>query len=62
MNCTLSELARAARQRGQSIVEYTIICVFLTLCLFAAQSPVGQQLAQAIRDFYADLTYFLSLP
>ena len=51
-----------ARQRGQSMIEYTIVCAALALCLFAAQTPVGQQLAQAIRTFYTDLTFFLSLP
>jgi len=48
-------------QRGQSMTEYMIICVVLLICLFTTQ-PVGQQLAQAIRTFYTDLTLFLSLP
>jgi hypothetical protein len=49
-------------QRGQSMAEYAIICTALVACLFAAQSPVGAQLAQALRDFYHDLTFFVSLP
>ena len=51
-----------SRQRGQSMTEYAVICGVLAACLFAAQSPVGQVLATAIRNFYSDLTFFLSLP
>jgi Flp pilus assembly pilin Flp len=54
--------ARALRQSGQSMIEYAIICGVLAVCLFAAQTPAGAQLAQAIRNFYADLTFFISLP
>jgi Flp pilus assembly pilin Flp len=43
------------------MIEYTVIAAGLSLLLFAA-TPVGQQLAQAVRTFYADLTLFLSLP
>ncbi|HXA36699.1 MAG TPA: hypothetical protein VNW26_10225 [Steroidobacteraceae bacterium] len=61
MSPTLSNPVRRL-QRGQAMIEYAIICSVLAVCLFAAQSPVGKQLAQAVRDFYADLTFFLSLP
>jgi hypothetical protein len=62
MSPTPNNTARRKRQRGQSMIEYAIICFVLAICLFSAQSPVGAQLAQAVRDFYADLTFFLSLP
>jgi len=48
-------------QTGQSMTEYVIVCAVLAVCLFAA-SPVGALLASAIRAFYKDLTFFLSLP
>jgi Flp pilus assembly pilin Flp len=61
MSRPLTNLRPVCRQRGQSMIEYTIIAAGLALLLFAA-TPVGQQLAQAVRTFYADLTLFLSLP
>jgi hypothetical protein len=52
--------ARRQCQRGQSMVEYTIICAVLALCLFG--TPIGQGLAKAVHDFYYYLTFFISLP
>jgi hypothetical protein len=49
------------RQKGQSMTEYMVIGAALAFFLFAA-TPVGTQLTQAMRDFYASLTFFLSLP
>jgi Flp pilus assembly protein TadG len=55
-------------QRGQSMIEYTLVCVVLTLALFApipgSQPPqsAAQMLADALRQFYRALSYFLSLP
>ena len=49
------------RHNGQSMTEYTVITAALALLLFVS-TPVGQQLAQSLRTFYADLTLFLSLP
>lgn len=53
---------RTWRQKGQSMTEYMVIAGVLALTLFAAGSPAGKELAQAFRDFYANLTFFLSLP
>ena len=50
------------RQRGQSMTEYTIICAVLVVCLFAFDTPAGKELTDAIRNFYQDLTLFISLP
>jgi Flp pilus assembly pilin Flp len=58
----MSNPTQIGLQRGQSTVEYVVICVVLAAALFASQSSVGQQLTQAIRAFYADLTFFFSLP
>jgi Flp pilus assembly protein TadG len=55
-------------QRGQSMVEYAIICTVLTLALFVpipgSQPPqsAAQMLADALRQSYRALSYFLSLP
>ena len=57
-----SNTTRASRQRGQSMIEYTVICAVLAAFLFAAASPAGRQMADAVRAFYANLTFFLSLP
>ena len=50
------------RQQGQSMTEYMVVCTALVVMLFAAGTPAGQELAQAVRNFYASLTFFLSLP
>jgi len=44
------------------MIEYTVICTVLAAFLFAAASPAGRQMADAVRAFYANLTFFLSLP
>ena len=58
----MSQPARKLRQTGQSMVEYVVICTVLAAALFAFSGPVGQKLTQAIHTFYADLTFFFSLP
>lgn len=59
-------LARAHRQSGQSTIAYVIICAALAAALLVPLPPnnltAAQQLAQAVRSYYADLTFFLSLP
>jgi len=62
MTRKLNNRAGLKLQRGQSMTEYVIICAVLVICLFSTQSPAGKQLAQAINNFYTDLTLFLSLP
>lgn len=62
MRHTPNERSRGRqRQRGQSMIEYVVICAMLALVLFAG-SPVGKQFAQAIRDFYSNLIFYISLP
>ncbi len=62
MNCQQPRSADRRRQRGQSTIEYAIIATALVVCLFAATSRPGQDMARAIRAFYTDLTLFISLP
>jgi len=53
-------------QRGQSMVEYLVVCSALALALFAPipgyQETAAQLLADRLRDFYSALSFFLSLP
>ncbi len=56
----------ARLQRGQAMVEYTVIGAALMVALFVVDYPGGrtgaQYLADLIRLFFRNLTYFLSLP
>lgn len=56
----------AGTQRGQSTTEYIIGCAVLVLALFAPlppdQTSNAQRLAEALRQSYIALSYFLSLP
>jgi len=61
MNRTLNHKARRLRKRGSAMLEYSIIVLALTVALFVA-TPAGQLLADAIRKFYANLTFYISLP
>jgi hypothetical protein len=53
-------------QRGQSMVEYAVLCVVFGLALFLPvpghQMSAGQMLADALRNSYKALSFFLSLP
>ena len=62
MNSRSTTFRHAARQRGNATVEYTVIASLLAVALFAATTPAGRMLTQAIQAFYSDLTLFLSLP
>jgi Flp pilus assembly pilin Flp len=62
MRHTPNERSRICRQRGQSMTEYVVIAAMLALVLFAASSPVGKEFAQAFRDFYSNLIFYISLP
>jgi hypothetical protein len=54
--------------RGQSMVEYVVVCAALAAALFVPlpgsqpRQAVGQLLASKIHDLYDNLTFFLSLP
>jgi Flp pilus assembly protein TadG len=53
-------------QRGQSMVEYAIVCTVFAVALFApvpgSQMSAAQMLADALRKSYKALSFFLSLP
>jgi Flp pilus assembly pilin Flp len=53
------------KQSGQAMVEYVLIAAALTAALFVVEfggRTGAQHLADMIRAFFRNLTYFLSLP
>jgi Flp pilus assembly pilin Flp len=53
------------KQRGQSSVEYVVICAALALALgvgMVDDSSVLKQLLDAFNTAYQKISYFLSLP
>lgn len=52
--------ARRDRQRGQSIIEYTLLVAFAVLVLTAGNPSPIQQLMTAIKDFYGGYSYAIS--
>ncbi|SPE25127.1 conserved exported hypothetical protein [Burkholderiales bacterium] len=54
------------KQRGQSMIEYAVICTALAAALFVpippTQQAAGELLASKIHDLYTYLTFFISLP
>lgn len=52
-------------QRGQSLVEYTLIGGVLVLALFVVDvdgRTMAQVLVDSIRLFFRNMTFFVSLP
>jgi hypothetical protein len=62
MNFMLSTRYRARCQRGQSMTEFVVVAGALAATLFAIGTPAGRMLTDAIRAFYASVTFCLSLP
>ena len=54
--------------RGQGMVEYLVAVVFTAIVLIAVSAPLGShpsavvQLADAIKSFWSNYSYILSLP
>jgi hypothetical protein len=62
MKSMLSTRIRAHRQRGQSMTEYVVVAGALAATLFAIGTPAGRMMTDAMRAFYASVTFLLSLP
>ncbi|MGM9516117.1 hypothetical protein ACS5PK_17845 [Roseateles sp. DB2] len=61
----MSTLFGSRRQRGQATLEYAIAGSALVMALFVIEfdgKTAAQFLAEAVRVFYKNLSYFLSLP
>ena len=55
----------ALHQRGQAAIEYLVVAAGLVLALFVVEfvgRTGAQHLADAVRLFFQNLTYYLSLP
>jgi hypothetical protein len=65
---TEAQYRQPGAQRGQSMVEYVVLCAVFGLVLFlpvpGSQPSVtaAQMLANALRSFYSAVSFFLSLP
>ena len=58
-------LARRAPARGQALVEYIVIASVLAAAMFTVEfggRTAAQYLADMIRAFFRNLSYFISLP
>ncbi|RJG05331.1 hypothetical protein D3870_04235 [Noviherbaspirillum cavernae] len=49
------------KQGGQSFMEYLVVLAFGVIVLVAGPNPPIQQLAKAIRDYYTDYSYAISI-
>ena len=61
----MRKAARRARLRGQARVEYIVIASVLAAAMFTFEfggKTAAQYLADMIRAFFRNLTYFISLP
>lgn len=55
----------ASRQRGQATLEYAIAASAMVMGLFVVEfsgKTAAQYLAEAVRVFFKNLSYFISLP
>jgi hypothetical protein len=49
------------RQRGQSTIEYIVVLLVAVVVLVAGDDPPIQKLAGAIREYYTDYSFAISL-
>lgn len=54
-------IARRRRSLGQSMIEYLVVLMFGVIVLVTGENPPIQQLAKAIRDYYTDYSYAMSI-
>lgn len=50
-----------SRTHGQSTVEYLVVLLFGVIVLVTGDNPPIQRLATAIRDYYTDYSYAISI-
>jgi hypothetical protein len=53
--------SRQRKQAGQSTVEYIVVLLFGVIVLVSGEEPPIQKLALAIRDYYTDYSYAISI-
>lgn len=54
-------LLRQRRMRGQSTIEYLVVLLVGVIVLVTGNDPPIQKLASAIRDYYTDYSYAISV-
>jgi hypothetical protein len=54
-------IALRRRMRGQSFIEYLVVLMAGVIVLVSGNNPPIQQLASAIRDYYTDYSFALSI-
>ncbi len=54
-------VAPPARMRGQSIIEYLVVLMVGVIVLVTGSDPPIQKLATAIRNYYTDYSYAISV-
>jgi hypothetical protein len=52
---------RARHMRGQSLIEYLVVLMVGVIVLVTGDNPPIQRLATAIRDYYTDYSYAISI-
>jgi hypothetical protein len=52
---------RARQMRGQSLIEYLVVLMVGVIVLVTGDNPPIQRLATAIRDYYTDYSYAISI-
>ena len=52
---------RPHRMRGQSLIEYLVVLMVGVIVLVTGDNPPIQRLATAIRDYYTDYSYAISI-
>lgn len=52
---------RARRMLGQSLIEYLVVLMVGVIVLVTGDNPPIQRLATAIRDYYTDYSYAISI-
>lgn len=52
---------RRRRQRGQSTIEYLVVLMVGVIVLVTGSDPPIQKLATAIREYYTDYSYAISV-
>jgi hypothetical protein len=55
------QATRARRMRGQSLIEYLVVLMVGVIVLVTGDNPPIQRLATAIRDYYTDYSYAISI-
>lgn len=60
-NLPLQRAIARRRAGGQSLIEYLVVLMVGVIVLVTGTNPPIQQLATAIRDYYTDYSYAISI-